>query len=105
MDPSSETLWEENSGSGLGHHPTSDYEVSSDISAKQALIYQERLRYKMISLWIKNSLTKDEKRKLRSYKISYSYNRQDDGSTIFFVILTMAIPNTRTGCSDINKNM
>ena len=58
----------------------------------------------MLSIWIKNSLIIDSKQKLRAYKISYAYNIQYDGSTMFFVIVKMVHPDTRAGSSDIKTN-
>ena len=69
----------------MGCHPTSGYGSGLDATTNQALIYQQRLRYNMISLWINNSLATDVKHKFRAYKTSYAYNRQDDGAAIFFV--------------------
>ena len=56
MESHCETMWEDNSGSGLGRHLTSDYGTAADDDEKQALIYQQPLRSKITSLWIKNSL-------------------------------------------------
>ena len=74
------------SGEVLGIHPTSDYVTAADDAENQALIYQHRLRFKMLSMWIRNSLITDEKQKLREYKNLYAHNSQDDASVMFFVI-------------------
>ena len=51
----------------------------------------------------KNSMNTDDKRKLRDFKYVYTFNSQDDGATIIFVIVKMVRPDTRTGCSDIKS--
>ena len=61
--------------------------------------------FKMISLYMKNVLTTDVKRKLRDFNSTYNLNTQDDGAAIFFVILKMFQPDTHAGCSDINSNL
>ena len=43
----------------------------------------------MIVPWIKNSLTIDDKIKLRTLKSAYNFNAQDDRAAIFFVIVKM----------------
>ena len=56
----------------------------------------------MIGLWIKNYLTTNPNRKLRVFKSAYNFKAQYDGSAMFFVIVKMVRPDTRTGCTDIN---
>ena len=41
----------------------------------------------MLILWVKNSLTTDDKHNLRAFKTSYIYNNQNDGAAIFFVVV------------------
>ena len=89
----------------MGYQPTSDYEVAPDDDSKQALIYQRYLRSNILSLWNKNLLATDAKHKLRAYKTSYSYNSQDDGAVMFFVIVKMVHPDTLSSCSDINTKL
>ena len=59
----------------------------------------------MLGLWIKNSLTTDSKRKLRAFNYAYTLNAQDDGATMFFVIVKMVQPDTHSGCSDIKYKL
>ena len=59
----------------------------------------------MLILFIKNSLTTDEECKLRAYKTSYAYNRQDDGSEMLSVIVRNLLPDTPDDCSGIKTNM
>ena len=42
-----------------------------------------------------NPPTTDLKRKIRAFKKSYTYNRQDDGNEILFVTIKMVRPNPR----------
>ena len=98
-------MWDNNSGSGLGCHPTSYYGSEADNATNKEIIYQQRLRYKMLNLYIKNSLKTDAKHKLRAFNTPYTYNNQDYGATIFFVIVKIVHPNTRAGWSDIKKNL
>ena len=72
---------------------------------KKAIISQKSLRSNIISLWIKNSLNTDAKRKLRYFKTSYTYNNQDYGSVMFFVVVKMVRPDTHAVCSDIKTNL
>ena len=53
----------------------------------------------------KNSLTTDEKHKVRSFKTSYTYNNQDCGSAIFFSIVKNLRPDTRTQFLDIKSEI
>ena len=59
----------------------------------------------MLILWVKNSLTTDDKHNLRAFKTSYNYNKQDYGAAMFFIIVKMVRPETRAGCSDIKKKL
>ena len=59
----------------------------------------------MLIMWIKNSLTTDFKYKLRYFKTSYTYNNQDYGSVMFFVVVKMVRPDTHAVCSDIKTNL
>ena len=58
-----------------------------------------------LGLCIKDYLKTDAKRKLRAFRSEYTFNNQDDGAVIFFVILKMVRPDTHTGCSDIKYNL
>ena len=59
----------------------------------------------MLGLWIKDSLTTYDKRKLRAFRSAYTFNTQDDGDAMFFAILKMVRPDTCAGCSDIKSNL
>ena len=83
MDSYCEILGANNSGSGLGRHPTAYYGSEADVPTKQAIRSQNWLRSKMIGIWIKNFLTTYAKCKLRDF-ITYTFNNQDDGSATFF---------------------
>ena len=43
-DPHYEILWADNSGAGLGSHPTENYGAGIYYTPKQAIIYQNHLR-------------------------------------------------------------
>ena len=86
-----------NSGAGLGCHPISNYVAVLDDPVKQTLINKQSLRSKMIGLYIKESFNKYEKCKLISLSSAYTLNTQYDGSTMFFVIVKMVLPDTRVG--------
>ena len=88
----------------MGIQPTSDYGAESYDGEKHELISQQLLRSKVLSLWINNSLTTDEKRELRYFKTSYTYNNQDSGSTMFFVLVKKFRSYTLIVFSDINTN-
>ena len=79
----------DNSGAGLGRHPTDNYESGLDEPQKQAVIAQKRLRSNMRGLLIKNSLTTDSKRRLKAFRSEYTSNTQDYGASMFFVIVKM----------------
>ena len=89
----------------MGSYPTANYTSGLDDAEKQAIIAQQLLRYKTIGLFIKNYLNTDAKRKLRVSRSGYTYNNQDDGAAMFFVIVKMVRPDTCAGCSDIKYNM
>ena len=79
--------WVHNSGADFGRHPKADYGSSADDAEKQALISQELLRYKMLSLHIRRSPTTHGKRNLRAYNISYDQSGQDYISVMVFIIV------------------
>ena len=105
VDSHCEILWANKSVAGLGRHPTAYNGAAEDVPENQPIIPQQRLRSKMIGLWINNSLTTDDKRKLRAFRTAYTFNNQYDGAAMFFVILKMVRPDTREGCSDINTKL
>ena len=59
----------------------------------------------MVGLWIQNYLTIYEKRKLRDFKFAYTFNDQDDGAAMLFVIVKMVQPDTRAVCSYIKYKL
>ena len=89
VDSHCEILWANNYGAYLGHHPIANYAVRLDESEKQAKIYQQRLRSKMLGILINNSLTTDSKCKLRVFNPEYASNAQYNGAEMFFVIVKM----------------
>ena len=58
MESHCETMWAYNSGAYLVQHPAADHGMEPHGASYQTQIDQQRLRYKVLSLWIKNSLTK-----------------------------------------------
>ena len=50
----------------------------------------------MLSLWVKHSLTTDDKQKLMIFNTSYIYNNQDDGAKMFFVVVKIVRPKPYT---------
>ena len=105
VDSYCEILWAENSGAYLGRHPTENYAAVLDDAANQAVIAKQRLRSKILGLWIKNSLKTNDKRSLRDFKSVYTFNTQDYGAAMLFVIIKMVRPDTRAGCSYIDSKM
>ena len=105
VDSYCETLWENNSFSGLGIHHTAHYDAAKNDAKRQSIISQQGLRSNIIILCIINSLNKYVKYKLRAYKTSYAYNRQGDGSVLFFVLVIMVRPDTRAGFSGIKVKL
>ena len=87
VDLHCKTPWDDKSGAYLGLHHTENYASGLDDTANQAVITQHRLMSKIIGTWIKNPLTTDSKNKLRAFKYAYTFNAQDDGSEMFFVIV------------------
>ena len=85
-------MWDNNWGTGLGRHLTSDYGVSADVPDKHLIIYQLQLWSKILFLWIKNSMTTDAKLKLRAFKNSYTYKNQNYRSATFFFIVKNSAP-------------
>ena len=80
----------------MGRHPTADYGAAPDDPEKQAIISQQSVRYKIIGIWNNNFLNNDDKYKLRTLRTAYTFNNQDDGSGMFFVIVKMVCPDTHT---------
>ena len=87
VDSHCEILWADNSVAHLGCHSTTNYAAGLYDASKQEVITQQHLMSKMIGLLIKNSLTTDAKRKLRAFKYAYTFNTQDYGAAMFFVIV------------------
>ena len=79
-----EILWSDNTGAGLGLHPTANYESGLDYPQNQSIISQQRLRYKILVLWINKSLTTGAKSKLREFSPIYTFNFQYDRAAMFF---------------------
>ena len=71
-----EILWSDNSGACLGRHPTENDGAGLYNPEKYAVIVQQSLRSKMSGIWIKNSLTTYDKRKLRAFRSTYTFNTQ-----------------------------
>ena len=105
MESHCEILWGDNSGAYLGFHPTANYRAGLYEPENQAIICQQLLRYNILGLCIKNFLTTDVNLKLRYFGNSYTFNTQDDGAAIFFVIFKMVQPDTRAGLSDLKSNL
>ena len=96
VDSHCKILWANNSEADLGRHPIENYRAVLDKPSKQALIIQQCLRSNILGLLMKNSFTTDSKRDLRAFRSTYTFNTQDYGSTMFFVILKMVQPDTPT---------
>ena len=105
VDSHCEILWDENPGEKIGCHPTKHYSASLYDAEKQSIFAHQCLRSKMLSLFIKNSLTTDANRKLRVFKSTYTFNAQYDGAVMFFVIVNMVWHDTRARCSDIKYKL
>ena len=60
---------------------------------------------KMLGLRIMNYSTNYYKCKLRYFRSAYTFNTQDDGDSMFFVVIKMLPPDTRAGFSDINSKL
>ena len=105
VDSHCEIMRYNESVAGSGHHPTADYGAAEDDTAKQKIISQQRLSFKMLGLWIKNSLATDAKCNLSTYKISYTYYNQDNRTAMLFSIIKMVRPDICTEFSDIKKNL
>ena len=105
VDSHCEILWNDSSGAGLGHHPTSDYGSASNNASNKSIIAQRSLRSNMLGLCIMNSLTTDSKRKLRAFKYESTFNTQYDGAAILIIIVKMVRPDTREGCSYIKYKL
>ena len=83
VDSHCEILLAKNLGAGSGRNPTVDYGSEADTPEKQAIISPHRLRYNMLWPRIKNFLTTDDKRKLRDFRATWTFNIQEDGSIYF----------------------
>ena len=59
----------------------------------------------MIVLWINNLLITDATRTLMDFSFAYTFNTQEDGVAMFFVVVKMLQPDTCTGFSDIKSNL
>ena len=100
-----ETLWADNSESGLVSHSTEYYRATSYNTANWSLIYQQCLISKILSLWIRNFITTDAIHKVSAYKTSYAYNIQYYGATLFFVIVKLVFYDTSIGLSYKNTKL
>ena len=98
-------LWAKNLEACLGRHATEDYGTAPDEPAKQAIISEQRLMSNIIVLWIKNLLTTDAKCKLSTFRTAYTFNKQDDVASMFFVIIKMVLPETCPGLLDMKSKL
>ena len=105
VDSKCENLCDNTSVADLGRHPILDYGTAVENPDNHLIVSQQRIRYKMLSLWIKTLLATGAKLKLRAFKTSYTYNNQDNGAEMLFVVVKIVRPDTRLRCSDINKNL
>ena len=105
VDLHCEILWADNSGSYLGRCSAENYRAGIYEPEKHVVISQQQVSYTMLVQCIKNSLTTYDKRKLRSFRSAYTFNTQDDGDSMFFVVVKMLPPDTRAGFSDINSKL
>ena len=96
VDSHFEILWADKSVAGLRCHPTEYYGLAADDAETEAIITQQHLRSNMIGLWIKNSLTNYEELKLRELRSAYTFNNQDDGYAMLFIIVKIVQPDTLT---------
>ena len=60
---------------------------------------------KMIVLWINKFLANDSKHKLRAFRTAYTFDDQDYGVAMLFVIIKMVRPDTRSVFSDIKSKL
>ena len=100
-DSHCEILWDDNSGAGLGRHPTENHEAGLDDPQNWAIIDQQRLSSNVLGIWIDKSLTTYAKRKLRAFRSAYNFNNQYYGSAIIFVIVKKVPPDIWAGFLDI----
>ena len=105
VDSHCEILWGDNSGAGLGLYPTASYGSGLDDPTNQAVTAQQRLRSKMVVLWINNYFTTDYKLKLRDSRYLYTFNTQYYGAAMLFVIVKLVQPYTHARCSDIKYKL
>ena len=105
IDSHCRNLWAKNSGEGMGRISTADYVSAPDDTAKQTLISQQRLRSKILVLWINNYLTTESKINLKAFGTSYNFNNQYYRAEMFLVIVKIVHPDTRAGCSDIKTQL
>ena len=59
----------------------------------------------MLGIWINNYPTTDSKHKLMAFRTEYTFDNQDNGARMFLVIVKMVHPDTRAGCSYINRKL
>ena len=105
VDSKCEILWADNSGAYLGRHPKENYSEGLDGTDKQAIIAKQRLISKMLWIWINKPMNTDANWKLSDFISAYNFNTQDDGATMFCVIIKSLQPDTNAVCSDIKSNM
>ena len=105
VDSHCEILWADNYGANLGRHPIENHAAGLDDAEKQAMISQQRLRFNMLGIYIKNSLTTDTKHKLRAFNSAYTFKTQYDGDVMLFFIVKLVKPDTRAGFSDTKSKL
>ena len=79
-------------------------------STTEDRITQMRIRSSMIGKWLRNSLTKQGRRKIMLKKKKFQYvntdgSTEDDGPTMFKLIYDMVKPNTRACVSSLKSRM
>ena len=91
-----------------------DFRIDSDGTAEtDPIVLDQRMRSSLFGMWLKNSLTKDEKKKLMLHKSNFRHYYtgintnayEDDGSTIVRIIWDKCDPTTKSGVNALKSEL
>ena len=91
-----------------------DYRIDSDGTAEtDPLVLEQRIRTSLLGMWLKNSMTKEGKKKLMLHKSKFRHYctgananaYEDDGSTIVRIIWDKCDPSTKSGVNALKSKL
>jgi len=91
-----------------------DFRIDSDGTVEtDPLVLEQRMRSSLFGMWLKNSMTKEGKKKLMLHKSKFRHYYtgananayEDDGSTIVRIIWDKCDPSTKSGINTLKSKL